>query len=88
MVYQNYMEKVVVDNLNSVLNQFPNMCHCELCREDVVAWALNRLAPKYVVTELGLSYTKLNQLAVQAQADVTVKLTQAVQIVAANPRHT
>lgn len=88
MVYQNYMEKVVIDNLNSVLEQFPSACHCERCREDIVAWVLNRLPPKYVVTELGLNYTKLNQIAVQAQADVTVLLTQAAQVVLANPRHT
>lgn len=87
MPLKNYMEDVVVGELNSVLEKLDDVCDCQKCREDIVAYALNRLPAKYVVTDLGNIYTKLNQTKAQAQADVVVQLTEAAKVVKANPRH-
>jgi competence protein ComFB len=53
----------------------------------MLAYALNRLPPKYVVTDLGGVYTKLYQFKAQAKADATVLLVEAARVVKANPRH-
>lgn len=87
MAYRNYMEQVVIEELGSILEQVNDICKCERCREDMVAYALNRLSPKYVVTELGRTYTKINQLKVQARTDVTVYLMEAAKVVKEKPRH-
>ena len=87
MAYRNYMEEVVVEELNGVLKQLKKACKCERCREDMVAYALNRLAPKYITTDLGNAYTKMNQLRAQTQADITVKLMEAAKIIKKKPRH-
>jgi len=87
MSLKNYMEDAVVTELNSVLEKLDGACDCEKCREDIVAYSLNRLSPKYVVTDLGNVYTKLNQLQAQSQADIVVKLLEAAKVVKAKPRH-
>jgi len=87
MAYRNYMEEVVLEELKGILGEVKDMCRCERCREDMVAYALNRLSPKYVVTELGSVYTKINQLRVQARTDVTVYLMEAAKVVKEKPRH-
>ena len=87
MAYKNYMEDAVVEELNGVLDELGGFCKCEVCREDMVAWVLNRLPAKYVVTTLGHVYTKMNQIKVQAKADIVVQLMQAAKVVKEKPRH-
>lgn len=87
MSYKNYMEDVVVDELNGILGQMKDVCRCERCREDIVAHTLNRLSPKYVVTDLGNVYTKLNQFRVQSRTDIIVQLMASAKVVKENPRH-
>ncbi len=86
MPYKNYMEEVVFHELRDIIEEL-DVCKCERCKEDVAAWTLNRLPSKYVVTDLGYAYTKLNQLKSQAKADVIVFLMQAAEIVKESPRH-
>ncbi len=87
MAYKNYMEEAVVDELNGVIDQLDNVCKCEVCRQDMVAWSLNRLPAKYVVTSLGHIYTKMNQLKTQTRADILVRLLEAAKVVRGKPRH-
>lgn len=79
----NIMEKLVLEKLDAAFSKF-NCCKCDRCKKDVAAIALNKLKPKYVVTEQNriLSYT-----ANQPGADVTTALVQAIITVKANPRH-
>ena len=86
MPYTNYMEHAVVDELKDILNQI-DICKCERCQEDMVAWTLNRLPARYVVTDIGKAYTKLNQLKAQSKTDITVMLMGAAEVVRAKPRH-
>jgi len=87
MAYHNYMEYAVIEELTSLLETLIDTCKCERCREDMAAYALNRLAAKYVATDLGNAYTKLSQLKVQARTDIIVQLMEALKVVKANPRH-
>ncbi|MDP6685963.1 MAG: late competence development ComFB family protein [Candidatus Omnitrophota bacterium] len=87
MAYRNYMEEAVLEELNDVLAQLKDTCKCERCREDMLAYSLNRLPAKYVVTVLGNVYTKLHQLKAQSKADITVQLMEAVKVIKKSPRH-
>ncbi len=87
MVFKNYMEEAVIEEMNGVLEQLKDECRCQKCREDMAAWALNRLPPRYVVTKFGSVYTKINQLKAQTRADVVVQLMGAAKVVKGKPRH-
>ncbi|MBZ4644725.1 MAG: competence protein ComFB [Petroclostridium sp.] len=86
MHLKNYMEEVVFNMLERVLNDI-HCCTCEKCLMDIAALALNHLPPKYVVTEKGELYTKVNTLQQQCEADVTAAIIKAAEIVKKNPRH-
>lgn len=82
-VIVNIMERLVLDKLDSAFSKF-NCCKCDRCKKDVVALALNKLPPKYVVAE----QDRLRDfIAAQTQTEVTTALVQAIITVRANPRH-
>ncbi len=87
MLFKNYMEEVVENTLDQILAHSKDICTCDRCRLDIKALALNHLPPKYVVTDMGYVYTKVNELESQFQADVTVAVTNALKTVRKNPRH-
>lgn len=84
---KNYMEEVVDILLPTFISTHSDVCTCESCLEDMKAMALNHLKPYYVVTEKGLLYTKVSEMAPQFSADVIRELTKAMVNVANNPRH-
>ncbi|RJP33140.1 MAG: competence protein ComFB [Actinobacteria bacterium] len=81
------MEEVVNRTLEEILSPRDDVCKCERCKLDIMALALNHLPPKYVVTDMGYIYTKVNELESQFKADVTVAVTNALKIIRKNPRH-
>jgi len=84
---RNYMEYIVEENLPLVLDNYPNICKCEKCIDDIKAIALNNLKPLYVVTEKGTVYSKLKELNLQFRTDIISELTQATEVVCKNPKH-
>jgi len=87
MKIQNYMEDVVHDELELLLAERDDVCKCNKCQMDMMVWALNRLPPKYVITDRGRLYTKLKEQEVQFKADVVQELTKAIEFVRKNPKH-
>lgn len=83
---KNYMEEIVFNQMKDVLTDI-NMCKCEKCLLDVAAIALNDLPPKYVVTEKGELYTKINALGQQFEVNVVTAITKAAILVKRRPRH-
>jgi len=86
MKLHNYMEDIVSNNLEIIMER-EEMCKCEKCRLDVMALALNRLPPKYVVTQKGGIYTRLKELELQFKADVIREIVKAIEVVKRNPQH-
>lgn len=84
---KNHMEDIVDLELPIVLARYTDICKCPKCVDDIKAIALNKLAPRYVVTSKGLVYTKINELVNQFEADVTIVIVIAIKIVSQNPRH-
>lgn len=83
---KNYMEEVVFSVIEEVLDDI-NMCKCDKCLMDIAAIALNDLPPKYVVTEQGELFSKLNLLKQQFEVDVIAAITKAAVLVKRNPKH-
>jgi competence protein ComFB len=83
----NYMEDIVTEVLASLLSDRQDICKCEKCQLDIAAWALNRLPPKYVVSDKGRLFTKLQEVQVQFKADVVRELTHAIAQISKNPQH-
>jgi competence protein ComFB len=87
VLLRNYMEEVVNGTLDEIMSYSDDVCKCERCRMDIKALALNHLPPKYVVTDIGYIYTKINELESQFKADIAVAVTNAIKIIRKNPRH-
>jgi len=86
--FENFTE-VIVDEIIEDLFKVPSLgvCKCEKCTLDIKAIALNRLPPKYVVTEKGELYAKLDTFRNQIRVDVLKAVIEAVEIVKKNPSH-
>ena len=62
MEIKNFMEDFVEDVIEDMVSVEADVCFCEACRLDIAALALNRLPPKYIVTEKGRAFTKVESL--------------------------
>ncbi len=87
MKIKNCMEDFVFNHLDDVLGQNQHICNCEQCKTDIAVLALNRLKPYYVSTEKGDLYTRLELYERENEVDIFIALSQAIDIVEANPRH-
>lgn len=87
MELHNYMEDAVRGVLDNILSERSDLCKCDKCRLDMLAWALNRLPSKYVVTPKGRVYTKLEEINIQFKTDIIREAARAVEHVKNNPLH-
>ena len=79
----NIMETLVLRNVDAVIKRF-NTCHCDRCRCDMVALALNNLPAKYIVD----TPQKINEFENEISASVVNEaLIKAVIQVRSKPRH-
>lgn len=83
MAVVNTMESRVLDKLDEVLERF-SCCRCDRCKKDIVALALNKLPPQYMVLAEGQPEPDTDP---QTNAQVVTAMIQAVIKVRANPRH-
>ncbi len=85
------MKNVILDlverSYRELLPTVPELCTCEICREDVLVYALNRLPAHYTSTLKGEVVSKLELEAGQGGIDVTVVLLDGMRRVADAPRH-
>ena len=77
---------IVEDRFDEVAQRL-GCCTCEQCRADVIAYALNRLPCKYVVTTKGEVASIMGALRIQNGADILAALTQGAQVIKEFPRH-
>ncbi len=83
----NMMEHYVDERISELIAQY-DCCKCEVCVEDMKAYALNRLPAKYVSTVNGEIFTRITQeLENQPTVDLDVAVIQAIQSISSNPRH-
>lgn len=84
---KNYTEIMIDNNMESILENYTDICKCKKCRLDIKAIALNSLAPRYAVTQIGEVYRKLDELDRQMKVDTIKAITNAVEKVKNNTRH-
>jgi len=83
---KNVTEMLVARSYDELLPTMPEFCRCEVCRDDVLVYALNRLPPHYTSTLRGEVVSKLEMEAGQGSIDVTVVLLDGLRRVAVSPR--
>ncbi len=83
---KNLVEDFVNREYDLLVPKVEGFCGCELCREDVLVYALNRLPPQYVSQRTGEVLGKVAQQAEQPVADVSVLLLNGFRKVKAAPR--
>ena len=83
---RNYTEEAVALYMDRWFKE-ADVCHCDICRLDVMAIMLNNLKPKYVVTDKGALYAQLDDFDPQHKIDFMTVMSQAAKIVKAGPRH-
>lgn len=82
-VVVNAMEASVLDKLDAVLARC-QCCRCDRCKKDIVALALNKLPPKYMVLSDGQPAPDADA---QTNAAIITAMIQAVIKVRNSPRH-
>lgn len=85
-ILHNLAEDVIRARVPEIMKSF-NMCTCENCTYDVMAFALNHVAPLYTVTDKGHLFQKLSSYESQYGADLTSAITKACIRVKINPNH-
>lgn len=87
MILHNIMEDKVIDITNNLMEGDKEFCCCDRCKLDVVALALNSLPPKYVVSQRGEVFGKVNMMTSQGDTDIIQAIARAIEIVRKKPRH-
>jgi competence protein ComFB len=85
-VIQNQVEHHVQQAYRVLHSHFPDFCGCDLCRADVLVYALNRLPARYVASREGTVITELNLDANQMRARIDVLVMEALRQVSTRRR--
>ncbi|MFW5799502.1 MAG: late competence development ComFB family protein [Spirochaetota bacterium] len=63
MYLRNYMEDVVIDVLDILLKERDDdICNSHQSKLDIIAFSLNRLPPKYIVSERGFTHSFIEEI--------------------------
>jgi competence protein ComFB len=84
----NLIEEVLSEMLETLRPSVAGFCRCSQCRDDVLTMALNQIKPRYTSgARRGSVITRAELVQDQARAEFTVVMLDAMQRVAASPRH-
>lgn len=84
---KNFSEVLVERALKEYLAKVNMPCTCDRCRADIIAFALNRLPPRYYVSLKGEVMTYFESQMAPDQARVMAEVVSAAQVVASYPSH-
>jgi len=84
----NFMEAAVALTLEELLSEsrYKNLHLTEKVKLDILAYTLNRLPCRYVVTDKGHLYARTDELRQQFKTDIVVELSKAIEYITAHPR--
>ena len=87
MALFNVMEQLVDYKLREVLPKY-DCCMCSDCVDDIKALALNKLPAKYVCSNKGELFSRIDSMMVkQHSVDIDVAVLAAIEFVCSRPRH-
>ena len=84
---KNIVEELVEKTMPSILASMPDICPCERCEADRLAYVLNAIPAKYVVTHKGRLYAKVATLEQQYTTDIVAAVLKAAELVREKPAH-
>lgn len=82
---KNVMEILAKNYLDANISELGLKFPCEKCKNDVLAFSLNRLQPKYVSNVRGHAFVKAQMMTNQYKTDIITALTKAVHVINENP---
>ncbi|MBP5402322.1 MAG: late competence development ComFB family protein [Treponema sp.] len=94
MKIHNLMEELVEKRVNKLYDDLKAAkttwltCDCENCRSDVMAFVLNRIPPKYIISSRGITHTAAENNLTQIKADIDTLAIEAIRIVSVSKRPT
>ncbi|HPS56823.1 MAG TPA: late competence development ComFB family protein [Spirochaetota bacterium] len=81
MEYFNLMELVVRDTVDEILGRDESLKSIKFQRNDIIAYVLNRIAPKYVTSERGIIHTRIeNRIKFQEHSDILFLAYEAIDL--------
>ena len=83
---RNLSEEHVAAAYDTLRRHYQDFCGCEVCRADVMVFALNRVAPRYVSSLEGSVVTEVNLEKEQSRAAIEVAMMDALRKVSMAPR--
>ncbi|KUO64832.1 MAG: competence protein ComFB [Gracilibacter sp. BRH_c7a] len=85
--FSNFNELMVKRAVEEYLPIANLPCKCERCQADIIAFALNRLPPRYYVSLKGEVMTHFESQMAPDRARVLSEVVSAAQIISAYPSH-
>lgn len=92
MKIHNLMEELVENKVNSLYDDLKKMntvwltCDCENCRLDAMAFVLNRIPPKYIISSRGINHTVADGNISQIKADIDSLAIEGIRLVSSSKR--
>lgn len=92
MNIHNVMEDYVTTEVNTLYDQLKNeniswlKCDCETCRLDTVCYVLNRIKPRYIVSERGVLHNSLDLNNSQFKADMSKVALEGLRLINGSQR--
>jgi competence protein ComFB len=83
---RNESAEVVFERVARLLEENPELCRCETCVLDLVAFTLNRVTPRYSTSMLGdLHPDQIKEKRLQVEIDLALR--SGLQRLKAHPHH-
>ena len=86
MAVVNIMEQIVSERLDTLLND-SDCCKCSECKQDMLAFALNLVKPKYVNSTKGELFGRIDSTKLQNSVDIDIAVAKAIAKVSSSPKH-
>ena len=83
---RNLAEEHVIAAYDSLRPHFPEFCGCEVCKDDVMVFTLNRVQPRYVSGRTGSVVTEVSLEKEQSRAPIDVAMMEALRRISVTPR--
>jgi competence protein ComFB len=85
-VIHNLVEEHVHASYDSLRSRFPEFCGCDMCRDDALVYALNRVPARYVSSLQGSVLTEVNLEKDQSRAAIDVAMMDGLRKISLSPR--
>lgn len=85
MAIKNYLEDIVRELVEEEAKKNKQLAESKDLQEDVIAYTLNHLKPKYARTRKGYIITEVELTSEQLRAEILVEVLKAIKIVTDNP---